>query len=63
MAGLKGAGPVTCSRNVRIVPDKSLDDALKAAPYDVVVCPGGNIGSQNLCGVICFSLLTVVLCN
>ncbi|XP_041377670.1 Parkinson disease protein 7 homolog [Gigantopelta aegis] len=49
LAGLAGVDPVMCSRDVKIVPDKSLDDALKSAPYDVVVCPGGNVGSKNLC--------------
>ncbi|GFN84753.1 protein dj-1 [Plakobranchus ocellatus] len=50
MAGLDGVKPVLCSRDVKLVPDKSLADALKAGPYEAIVCPGGNKGSQNLCG-------------
>ncbi|XP_051895236.1 Parkinson disease protein 7 homolog [Pristis pectinata] len=48
VAGLAGSGPVTCSRNVVICPDASLEDAAKQCPYDAVVLPGGNSGSQNL---------------
>ncbi|PIK54596.1 hypothetical protein BSL78_08485, partial [Apostichopus japonicus] len=48
VAGLFGPDPVTCSRNVVIKPDKSLEDALKHAPYDVVIMPGGGLGAKNL---------------
>ncbi|RUS81019.1 hypothetical protein EGW08_011224 [Elysia chlorotica] len=48
LAGLNGTEPVLCSRNVKVVPDKSLAEALKAGPYDVLVCPGGLKGAQNL---------------
>ncbi|XP_071840359.1 Parkinson disease protein 7-like [Apostichopus japonicus] len=48
VAGLFGPDPVTCSRNVVIKPDKSLEDALKNAPYDVVIMPGGGLGAKNL---------------
>ncbi|NP_001279415.1 Parkinson disease protein 7 homolog [Callorhinchus milii] len=48
VAGLSGKEPVTCSRDVVIVPDSSLEDAVKKGPYDVVVLPGGNLGAQNL---------------
>ena len=48
LAEIAGSDPVICSRQVKIVPDKSLDDALKAGPYDVVVCPGGLGGAKNL---------------
>jgi protein DJ-1 len=48
LAGIAGSDPVICSRQVKIVPDKSLEDALKAGPYDVVVCPGGLGGAKNL---------------
>jgi putative intracellular protease/amidase len=41
-----GQEPVKCSRNVRIVPDKSLD-AVKSEQYDCVVVPGGNEGASN----------------
>jgi len=40
LAGLESDQPVTCSRGVKIVPDKSLDEAAKEGPYDVVVLPG-----------------------
>ncbi|KAK3782725.1 hypothetical protein RRG08_037724 [Elysia crispata] len=48
LAGLKGTEPVLCSRYVKLVPDKSLAEALKAKPYDILVCPGGAKGAQNL---------------
>ncbi|XP_034976488.1 Parkinson disease protein 7 [Zootoca vivipara] len=48
VAGLSGKEPVQCSRDVLICPDKSLEDARKEGPYDVVVLPGGNLGAQNL---------------
>lgn len=44
LAGLDGAGPVTCSRGVRIVPDVALDAA--EGPFDVIVLPGGNEGAR-----------------
>lgn len=40
LAGLDSDQPVTCSRGIKIVPDKSLDEAAKEGPYDVVVLPG-----------------------
>ncbi len=46
IAGQNG-GPVTGSRGTKIVPDKSLDDALKE-DYDMVVLPGGLPGADNL---------------
>lgn len=48
VAGLASSDPVLCSRNVKIVPDVALSDAKKTGPYDVVVCPGGAKGAQNL---------------
>ncbi|KAJ8320669.1 hypothetical protein KUTeg_002256, partial [Tegillarca granosa] len=48
LAGLTGKDAVTCSRNVKLIPDTSLDEALKSGPYDVVVCPGGAGGAKNL---------------
>ncbi|KAL4221027.1 Protein deglycase DJ-1zDJ-1 [Mactra antiquata] len=48
VAGLTGTEPVLCSRNVKIVPDTSLGEVVKQS-YDVVVCPGGAKGAQNLC--------------
>lgn len=38
-----GHEAVKCSRHVRVVPDKSLDE-VKANQYDCVVIPGGNDG-------------------
>lgn len=51
LAGVEGDGPVKCSRNVNIVPDTSLESALKKSPYDVIVLPGGAGGSKILCQV------------
>jgi 4-methyl-5(b-hydroxyethyl)-thiazole monophosphate biosynthesis len=45
-AGL-GAGPVTSSRGVRIIPDMTLDEALEL-DYDMVALPGGLPGADNL---------------
>lgn len=41
-----GHEPVKCSRHVRVVPDKSLDE-VKNNQYDCVVIPGGNDGKRN----------------
>ncbi|KAJ2943267.1 hypothetical protein O0L34_g12072 [Tuta absoluta] len=50
IAGLDGKEPVLCSRQVTIVPDKSLAEALAAKPeYDAVILPGGLEGSDRLC--------------
>ncbi|XP_062622116.1 glutathione-independent glyoxalase DJR-1.1-like [Saccostrea cucullata] len=48
LVGLHGTEPVHCSRDVRIVPDTTLAEAQKSAPYDVVVMPGGANGAKNL---------------
>ncbi|VDN35657.1 unnamed protein product [Gongylonema pulchrum] len=40
VAGLTGKNPVTCSRQVVIVPDKALSD-VKKHKFDVVILPGG----------------------
>ncbi len=45
-AGLE-AGPVTASRGVVLVPQTTLDEALKRE-YDMVVLPGGMPGASNL---------------
>jgi len=45
-AGLE-AGPVTASRGVVLVPQMSLDEALKQ-DYDMVVLPGGMPGAEHL---------------
>ncbi|XP_022824109.1 protein dj-1beta-like [Spodoptera litura] len=49
IAGLDGADPVLCSREITIVPDKALDAALAENPiYDAVILPGGLEGSDRL---------------
>ncbi|GFN84711.1 protein dj-1 [Plakobranchus ocellatus] len=48
IGGLEGANPINCINNIKIVPDKSLTDALKAAPYDAIVCPGGEKGPKSM---------------
>lgn len=45
-AGLD-AEPVVASRGTRLLPDTTLDEALKQ-DYDMVVLPGGQPGSDNL---------------
>lgn len=45
-AGL-APGPVTCSRGTVLVPDMSLDEALKR-DYDMIVLPGGQPGATHL---------------
>lgn len=45
VAGLAGAGEVTCSRDVVIKPDTSLEDAV-SSQYDAVIIPGGLKGSE-----------------
>jgi 4-methyl-5(b-hydroxyethyl)-thiazole monophosphate biosynthesis len=45
-AGL-AAGPVTASRGVVLIPDKTLDEALQD-DYEMVVLPGGGPGSDRL---------------
>ncbi|CAF0724020.1 unnamed protein product [Adineta ricciae] len=40
-----GQDALKCSRNVRVLPDKALDD-VKTNQYDCVVIPGGNDGSK-----------------
>ncbi|XP_013779461.1 protein DJ-1zDJ-1-like isoform X1 [Limulus polyphemus] len=48
IAGLEGEKPVLCSRDILIVPDSSLEDAIKEGPYDIIVLPGGLKGAENL---------------
>ncbi|XP_072948490.1 protein dj-1beta-like [Epargyreus clarus] len=49
LAGLDGNTPVLCSRQVTLVPDKSLADALaETSQYDAVILPGGLEGSERL---------------
>jgi protein DJ-1 len=46
LAGLTGSDPVTCSRQVRIVPDCALAEVHES--FDVVILPGGLAGSEHL---------------
>ncbi|MDH4133681.1 MAG: DJ-1/PfpI family protein [Gammaproteobacteria bacterium] len=45
-AGL-ASGPVQCSRGTVLIPDTTLDEALKQ-DYDMIVLPGGQPGATNL---------------
>src|SRR5690606_10450872 len=47
VAGLDGAGPVVCSRGLRILPDCALDEA--DWPFELVVLPGGAEGARRFC--------------
>ncbi|KAF6207497.1 hypothetical protein GE061_015943 [Apolygus lucorum] len=49
VAGLVGKEATKCSRDVVIVPDASLDEALKCGPFDAVILPGGLGGSECFC--------------
>ncbi|KAH8300656.1 hypothetical protein KR018_001799 [Drosophila ironensis] len=48
VAGLEGCDPVKCSRDVVIVPDTSLEQALCEGTYDAVILPGGLGGTKAL---------------
>lgn len=48
LAGVDGAGPVTCARQVRLLPDLTLADAQKQPRFDAIVLPGGMPGAQTL---------------
>lgn len=48
IAGLDSAQAVECSRQVKIVPDTSLDIAAQQGPYDVIILPGGGGGAKRL---------------
>ncbi|XP_076800543.1 protein/nucleic acid deglycase DJ-1-like isoform X2 [Clavelina lepadiformis] len=48
VAGLTSAGTVTCSRQVKIVPDADLATAIQNGPYDAIVMPGGLQGANAL---------------
>lgn len=42
-------GPIEGRNRIRVVPDESLDDALKdAVSFDMIVLPGGAVGAENL---------------
>lgn len=46
LAGVEGAGPVVCSRGVKICPDASLSEA--QGSFDLLVLPGGAQGAEAL---------------
>ncbi|EDQ89134.1 uncharacterized protein MONBRDRAFT_8547 [Monosiga brevicollis MX1] len=48
LAGLESADPITCSRNVVLVPDMALAAAQASGPFDVLVLPGGAGGAAAL---------------
>ena len=50
IAGIESSEPVTCSRNVVVVPDCDLSSVLER-DFDVIVLPGGAAGAQ--CAVYC----------
>lgn len=37
---------IECSRGIKIVPDFTLEEALKQGPYDIVILPGGLKGAR-----------------
>lgn len=51
LAGLDGEQTVLCSRNVKIVPDASLD-SVKSNEFDAVILPGGLKGAENCAKVL-----------
>ena len=53
VGGVGGAGSVLCSRDVVLMPDMSLEDAVAKGPYDAVVLPGGLKGAENIAQVGC----------
>ena len=49
LAGLEGSEPVLCSRGIQLVPDQSLEQALRSGlPFDLVLIPGGAEGAKAL---------------
>ncbi|KAK6617474.1 hypothetical protein RUM43_014483 [Polyplax serrata] len=46
VAGVQGKNVHDCSRQVKIMPDMSLEEATEKSKYDVVVLPGGLKGSE-----------------
>ena len=48
VAGLNSSDAVKCSCGMKLLPDMSLDEALKS-DYDAVVLPGGLGGSEAFC--------------
>lgn len=51
VGGVGGAESVRCSRDVVLLPDMSLEEAVAKGPYDAVVLPGGLKGAENIAKV------------
>ena len=51
VAGIAGTDPVTCSRQVKIIPDTDISGAVQDGPYDIVVLPGGLQGAKTMAKV------------
>ena len=51
--GIGGGSKVVCSRDVVMLPDVSLEDAVAKGPYDAVVLPGGLKGAENIAQAGC----------
>ena len=51
LAGVKGAQPALCSRNVQIVPDVALE-SVENETFDAVIVPGGLKGAETCATVI-----------
>lgn len=48
LAGIEGAGPITASRGVQLIPDAQWEK-LDLSAFDMLVLPGGLGGTQALC--------------
>lgn len=58
LAGVTGAEPVVCSRNVKIVPDIDLT-SVKNDTFDTVIVPGGLKGAET-CATVIFDFLHII---
>ena len=56
VGGIGGSGSVLCSRDVVLLPDMSLEEAVAKGPYDAVVIPGGLKGAENIAQVGSFRM-------
>lgn len=48
LAGIEGPGPITASRNVKLIPDEQWE-RLDLSTFDMLVLPGGAGGTEALC--------------
>ncbi len=51
LAGVNGLESVLCSRNVRLVPDDSLEN-VKDTVFDAIIIPGGLKGAETCANVV-----------